>query len=108
MFGGVYFWAAAVLAAGSAAVACWIRPPLARDGWLRLLDLSLLALLIGILIQLLPLPASVVSLLSPHRLSYLREASLGGAVPSFVPLTLDRHATVHAFLATFCGVATFW
>ena len=81
---------------------------LAGDGPLRTLDLALIALLAAIAVQLLPLPAFLVSIVSPHRLSYIRAASLGGTVPAFLPLTLDRLATVHGWLATLCACLTFW
>jgi O-antigen ligase len=85
-----------------------VKPRLAKDGPLRLLDRSLLALLGGILLQLIPLPAFVVSLISPHRLSYIQQSTLTAGAPAFVPLTLDPGATVHAFLATGCAILTFW
>ena len=85
-----------------------VRPQLAGEGPLKTLDLALLALLAAIAVQLLPLPSFLVSIVSPHRLSFIREVSLGGAVPSFLPLTLDRLATVHGWLATLCACLTFW
>ena len=72
------------------------------------MDLALIALLAAIAVQLLPLPAFLVSILSPHRLSFIRAASLGGTEPAFLPLTLDRLATVHGWLATLCVCLTFW
>jgi O-antigen ligase len=108
MFGGVYAWAAALLSAGTAGLLLWIRPALLTRGWLGLLDISLVALLVGVAIQLLPLPASVVAAVSPARSAYLSAASLQPDVPSFLPLTLDWRATVHAWLALFCATATFW
>ena len=72
------------------------------------MDLALIALLAAIAVQLLPLPAFLVSILSPHRLSFIRAASLGGTEPAILPLTLDRLATVHGWLATLCACLTFW
>ena len=41
------------------------------------------------------MPAFLVSFVSPHRLSYIREANLGGREPGFfLPLTRDRLATL--------------
>jgi O-antigen ligase len=108
LFGGVYFWGAAGLALGSSLLAWRVRPSLAADGPLRTVDLALIAILAAIAIQLLPLPAVLVSIISPHRLSYLHEASLGVASPGIVPLTLERPATVHGWLATLCACLTFW
>ena len=90
------------------ALASRVRPPLSSHDPLRTLDLALIALLAAIAVQLLPLPSFLVSLISPHRLSYISEASLGAAVPSFLPLTLDRMATIHGWLATLCACLTFW
>ena len=72
------------------------------------MDLALIALLAAIAVQLLPLPAFLVSILSPHRLSFIRAANLGGTEPAFLPLTLDRLATVHGWLGTLCVCLTFW
>ncbi len=58
--------------------------------------------------QLLPLPAFLVSVVSPHRLSYIRAANLAGTEPGFLPLTLDRLATLHGWLAMLCACLTFW
>lgn len=108
LFGGVYFWGAASLAVASSLLAWRVRPPVAVDGPLRTLDFALIALLAAIALQLLPLPAFLVSIVSPHRLSYIQEASLGGAEPGVLPLTLERLATVHGWLATLCACVTFW
>ena len=56
----------------------------------------------------LPLPTTVVSIVSPARVAYARAASLDSSLPSLLPLTLDRLATLHAWLATLCVIATFW
>jgi O-antigen ligase len=59
-------------------------------------------------VQLVPLPAFLVSLVSPHRLSFITEASLAGAAPRVLPLTLDASATAHGLLATLAAFLTFW
>ena len=107
MFGGVYLWGAASLVSGLAVLAFLARPSLPDDGWSRL-DLALLAVLAAIAIQLAPIPISVMSIVSPGRVAYARAASLEANLPSLLPLTLDRSATLHAFLATLCVIATFW
>lgn len=108
LFGGVYSWAAAGLAAGCAALAGWVRPGAADAAPLRTLDRALVALLAVVLVQLIPLPASFVSIVSPARLAFVRQTSITGEVPAVLSLTLDPGATVHAWLALFCGCATFW
>lgn len=120
LFGGVYLWTAAILAAVLAALLVRLRalPPRAPQGlagapdagtrWVRRLDLSLVALLGAIALQLVPLPAALVARLSPGHIDYLRATSLGGDLPAFIPLTLSPPATAHGWLATFCAVGAFW
>ena len=108
LFGGVYLWTAVVLAAGSLALAGLVRPAPADAGPLRILDRALIALLAGIALQLVPLPAFLVALVSPARLSYVTQTTLSADVPAMLPLTLDRGATVHAWLAAFTACITFW
>ena len=97
-----------MLSAGSVALAAWIRPSLARTRSLRMLDLALIALLAGIAFQLLPLPTFLVSLVSPARVAFIGRTTLSSETPAVVSLTLDRGATVHAWLAMFAACATFW
>jgi O-antigen ligase len=108
LFGGVYFWSAALLAGGLAA--CWLldRPAFAGEGPLLSADRALVAILIAIGLQLLPVPVLVLDVISPGRLAYARAARLDGSIPGMLPLTLDRAATLHAWLAAFCTIATFW
>ena len=104
----MYFWGAAYAAAASLVLAARVRPRLAQAGPLRTLDRALMALLAGIGVQLVPLPAALVGILSPARIAFLRESSLGGNLPAFLPLTLDSTATVHAWLAALAACLTFW
>jgi O-antigen ligase len=90
------------------ALAAWVRPAPLRTSGLRMLDRALLALLAAIALQLVPLPAALMSIVSPGRLAFIRQTSLTGYVPPIVPLTLDRGATVHAWLAVFTACLTFW
>jgi O-antigen ligase len=54
-------------------------------------------------LQLLPLPAAVVRLLSPRTLELRAEAE--GAIPAFLPLTLDVPATVLEVSKAMAGLA---
>ena len=108
LFGGVYYWTAITLAAATMALAAWVRPAPLRTSGLRMLDRALLALLAAIALQLVPLPAALISIVSPARLAFIRQTSLTGDVPPILPLTLDRGATVHAWLAVFTACLTFW
>jgi O-antigen ligase len=107
LFGGVYSWGAAGLAACSAILAWWVKPAAADAGALRTLDLAMAALLAAVAVQLVPLPAAVISVVSPARLSFVRQTSIAGDAPAILPLTLDPAATIHAWLALFCACASF-
>jgi O-antigen ligase len=108
LFGGVYLWAAAALAFVAGMLLAVAHPSITRHGWVAIVDLSLLALLAAILLQMVPLPVGIVAVVSPSRISYIGQSSLDSAVPGFVPLTLDWRATAHAWLAAFCPAAVFW
>jgi O-antigen ligase len=90
------------------ALALRVRPAIAVDDPFRTLDLALIAILLAIAAQLVPLPSFLVALLSPHRLSFITQSSLDGTTPGFLPLTLDASATVHGWLATLTAFLTFW
>jgi O-antigen ligase len=68
----------------------------------------LLALVAAIGLQLVPLPAVLVSVVSPARLEFIRQTSLTGDVPTSLPLTLDPGATVHAWFVVLTACVTFW
>jgi O-antigen ligase len=108
LFGGVYLWGAVLLAAGSAALAFWVRPAAAGAGPLRTLDRALIALLAGIALQLVPLPSLLLSLIAPARMAFIRATALSAEVPALLPLSLDAAATAHAWLVVFTGCLTFW
>lgn len=77
----------------------------------RPLDASLLALVLGLVIQLIPLPAQAVALLSPNAdpvRRALRFAALGSAPPAWRPLTLDPEATTYALGTVVLGILSFW
>lgn len=77
----------------------------------RALDLALIALLIAIAIQVLPLPASLVSSLSPHAdsvRSAIHFSKFGEPAPSWTTLTVSPAATMVALGTVMLGVLTFW
>ena len=112
MFGGVYLWSAVVLTASVVALAAathahHVFP--ARAGWLRRLDIALGAALCVVLVQLVPLPAALLRILSPSRERFAIATSLQiGPPPAFLPLTIDPSCTVHAWLSLFVILTTFW
>ncbi len=63
----------------------------------RPLDLALVAVLIAIVIQLIPLPASLVATLSPHAAEVraaVRFSAFGQSAPSWMTLTVNPAATL--------------
>ena len=107
MFGGVYLWAAVALACGVAVLGVWIRPSFAPSAPLATLDRALAALLAGIALQAVPLPAALAAVISPAAIAFHRASTLAGEAPSVLPLTLDRGDTLHAWLAAAVAFATF-
>ncbi len=80
------------------------------QGW-RPLDVSLLALVAGVLIQLVPLPAHVLALLSPNAVEVrraLRFSAFGSPTAGWIPLTIDPEATTYALGTVILGILSFW
>jgi O-antigen ligase len=76
----------------------------------RALDFALIAILLAIAIQLVPLPAAVVATLSPHAADVTgatRFRPLAGAA-AWTTLTVNREATAVALVTTLLGVLSFW
>jgi O-antigen ligase len=77
----------------------------------RALDLALIGLLAAIGLQLIPLPASLVSALSPHA-EEVRSAILitgfGQPAPSWTTITVQPAATLGALGTVALGVLTLW
>jgi O-antigen ligase len=77
----------------------------------RPLDLALVALLVAIGIQVIPLPAAVVAMLSPHAAevrSALQLGAFGDPAPPWTTITMNPAATLVALGTVVLGVATFW
>lgn len=95
-------WVIAVVAAAAAPRRTFSFPPAQRT-----LDVSLLALIAAMAVQLIPLPAAVVAVVSPQALA-LRQATRLGVAPGWAPLTIDATATAQAIGAVALGVLVFW
>ena len=112
LFAGGRAWTLAPLVAVAACAALLTpRRTFAVLGSWRSLDLALVALLIAIGVQILPLPAAVVSMMSPHRADITnanRLAQFGGAAPGWLTLSVDRMATLGSLATVALGVLTFW
>ena len=77
----------------------------------RPLDLALVALLIAIGIQLIPLPAGMVAALSPHAAEVkaaVRFSAFAQPAPSWTTITVNPAATLVALGTVLLGVLTFW
>jgi O-antigen ligase len=89
--GGVYPWVWAPAFVGVALVALSVRPSIARAGRSRALDLALLASVLAVAAQLVPLPASWLRLIDPHAPT-LRAvvwlAPSGAATGSALPISI--------------------
>jgi len=81
-----------------------------RGPWRRL-DAGLLTLLVATACQVVPLPASLVATLSPHRariMSATRLEQFGGAPPPWTTLSVNPDATLVALGTVVLGVLAFW
>ncbi|HEY7450874.1 MAG TPA: O-antigen ligase family protein [Vicinamibacterales bacterium] len=107
--GGVYVWAGAPLLAGGLLIAVGARPRVARSTETRPLDVALLTGLLAVAIQLVPLPTSLRTWVSPHgdsvRTSLLLSAD---AVSSLQPLSLAPGSTAYALALVATAMFVFW
>ena len=112
LFAGGRPWTLApLLAIAAGAALLTSRRTFAILGSWRSLDLALIALLTAIGVQAMPLPASMVAMLSPHRIEITnatRLAQFGGAPPEWLTLSVDPNATLVALATVALGVLTFW
>jgi O-antigen ligase len=112
LFAGGRTWTLApllILAAAAALAAPRITFSFPRSD--RPLDLALVALLVAIGIQVVPLPPSVVAMLSPHAAevrSALQLSAFTSSSPSWTTITMNPAATLVALGTVVLGVTTFW
>ena len=96
-FGGVYGWAAVpyVVACGLLALAQagGIRRTRTGDRWL---DLSLAGLVAGVWLQLLPLPETVLTTISPETLTVIEAVRLAARDTTLRGVSIDPESTVWA------------
>lgn len=77
----------------------------------RSLDIALVALLVAIAMQVVPMPASLVSSISPHARDITAAVHLvppGVTPPGWTSLTVNREATLFALATVALGVFSFW
>jgi O-antigen ligase len=107
-FGGVevfYFLPAQIIIAVAAGVQFW------RKGWASLsrLTSAALAILIAVpLLQIIPLPESILGVLSPGRIRLAHDFAAAGASIQLAPtVSLQTHETTVALLRLLCYLMTF-
>lgn len=72
--------------------------------WQKLMFAVLIAMLTLALLQLLPIPVGMYEML-PGRQQIVADLARAGVTPRFLPLTVDRWATVRALVALACFTA---
>lgn len=95
-------WVIAFAAAALAPRRTFSFPPAQRS-----LDLSLMAIVAAMALQMIPLPAAVVRLISPNAIA-LREATRLGGSTAWLPLSIDAASTAQAISTVGLGVLVFW
>ena len=95
--------------AGSLVLAAVSRPPIAASPDTRTLDLALLAVLIGGALQLIPLPARLVTSLAPQAPGILSLLSLDYQPDErLVSVSVDPGATLYGLSLTGAIFVFFW
>ena len=103
------FGGRSAVTAVSFGMACLVLAVLVRPRLDRGLDGSLVALLIVVALPLIPLPASIVALVSPHAAAARRALSIdGGSATGWLPLTLSAFDTGWAWIVMAAAAAYFW
>jgi O-antigen ligase len=76
----------------------------------RALDLALIAIVAGVALQLLPLPAAAADLLSPNaaRLKEAMQFATASSPPAWTSLSVKPARTVEALAVVVIGVLSFW
>ena len=104
---GVYTITLAPAAVGLA-VAAILVPPRILTPRTRLLDGSLIACVVFVLLQLMPLPPSLRHAVTPHALGVEAALTLTPTPPAGYPVTLDPEATRSAAFIVALLVAMFF
>jgi hypothetical protein len=88
---------------------CLVLTVVFRCGFGGRLDRALLLLIAVVAFQLLPLPAAIVAVLSPHAAVVRSALALDGRSPGpFLPLTIGASDTAWAWIVTAGATALFW
>ena len=112
LFAGAEPWAlVAMLSLAAAAALSAPRAPFAFRRHTRALDLALLTLLAAVAIQIIPLPAAIVDVLSPHAagiVAAVQLTPLGAGPSSWKTLSVNPDATLLSLGTVTLGAVSFW
>jgi O-antigen ligase len=107
-FGGRSAGAAIVFALGSVLLAILLKPAiLARDGS-RPLDRIVLLIGVAIALQVTPLPAAMVYVISPHALIVRQALTLAPSTSAWTRLSIDEASTLWALAIVVGAIAVFF
>jgi hypothetical protein len=110
-FGGWYASAIAPIFAASLLIAVLYRREILHvSREFRPLDCALIAVAFAVGLQLVPLPPSIVGLISPHaaRVRGTLRLDAGVLENQWIPLSVDPRATLDALAVLVSAVLTFW
>lgn len=108
---GVYVWSSAPLLISAAALAAAFRPRIASSAETRLLDDALVASAVAVALQLLPLPFSLLTVISPNAAtvrSILLLSSAQSTVQGAAPVSLAPQSTAYALALVVTALVVFW
>lgn len=110
--GGVYAWVWIPGASLLFGLALAVRPGIAQDERVRVLDITLIASVIACALQLLPLPASIVHAIAPHAIPVRRALWLPPlltppALP-WIPISIAPYDTLAALGILLSAIIMFW
>jgi O-antigen ligase len=97
-----------VFAAFSVLLAVVVRPRIAGDGTERVLDRIALLIPVATVLQAIPLPSQMVSLLSPHGVNVRQDLALTALTPSWMSVSIDATATLWSAAIAIGAVAVFF
>ena len=104
-FAGIYRWTTVPLAAGTAIVAA-LSPPRFGRGAARWLDGALLAAIVVMAVQLVPLPQALRLRVAPSSVAYEHTARI--LPPEGGPISVDPDATAFALFLAVTIIVLFW
>jgi hypothetical protein len=94
------------------ALAVVVRPGVARDQRTRALDIGLIAVMFGCVIQLVPVPIELIQSIDPHALAVRRALWLPPVLTSsqapWIPITIAPRDTLAAAGILLSAIVTFW